>query len=260
MNKQMPDIGGYLSEQALREYYKPKRQHAEMAQLEQFCFSRENRGIPHIYRTFLMLQRNHIDRIIVGIIIQSLSEEERHFVRYRYKNNQQIEWIAQKLHVSKAVVGRMNRRILREICTLLFYKLSEDDIFHRLKVLNMVHIMDLRIKAMIQCEHDFVDRDWLNGLIYRRGRYRKLLDIMQECTIFKDVNDEFGLLDAPACGETLTDDELAFVDALKNKVVATKLSYPHCNVSEISRISGISKPTVSRKLHQYMAKAYQFLC
>ena len=57
----------------------------------------------------------------------------------------------------------------------------------------------------------------------KRQRYRKLLDIMQDC------------LDIPEEEQDLQDgDEIALLDALRNKVVATKLQHPNYNVSAVS--------------------------
>ena len=231
MNKQLPDIGIYLAEQALKEYYRPRRQIIQLEEVEEFC--RQEASL-NLYRTYLRLQRQHIDRIVVGMVLANLAEDEQKFVQYHYRDNMGYYLITHKIPYSSTALGRINKRILTDIRTLLFYSLSADDIFHRAKVINMLHILDWRIMALSRKDL-VVKTAWLQDLMEKRQRYRKLLDIMQD------------------------GDEIALLDALRNKVVATKLQHPNYNVSEISQISGISKPTVSRKLRQYIVAAYAYI-
>lgn len=244
MNKQLPDIGIYLAEQALKEYYRPRRQIIQLEEIEEFC--RQEASL-NLYRTYLRLQRQHIDRIVVGMVLANLAEDEQKFVQYHYRDNMGYYLITHKIPYSSTALGRINKRILTDIRTLLFYSLSADDIFHRAKVINMLHILDWRIMALSRKDL-VVKTAWLQNLMEKRQRYRKLLDIMQDC------------LDIPEEEQDRQDgDEIALLDALRNKVVATKLQHPNYNVSEISQISGISKPTFSRKLRQYMVAAYAYI-
>ena len=244
MNKHLPDIGTFLAEQALKEYYRPRRQIVQLEEIEEFC--RKESSI-NLYKTFLRLQRQHIDRIVVGMVVSNLSADEQKFVQYHYRDNMGYYLITHKIPYSSTALGRINRRILSDIRTLLFYSLSADDIFQQPKVINMINILDWRIMAL---SHNglAVKKEWLKKLMDKRQKYRDLLDIMQNC------------LDIPEGTQDLRNaDEAHLLDALRNKVVATKLKYPNYNVSEISQISGISKPTVSRKLRQYMAAAYLYI-
>ena len=79
MNKQLPDIGIYLAEQALKEYYRPRRQIIQLEEIEEFC--RQEASL-NLYRTYLRLQRQHIDRIVVGMVLANLAEDEQKFVQY----------------------------------------------------------------------------------------------------------------------------------------------------------------------------------
>lgn len=241
MNKPLPDIGIYLAEQALKEYYRPRRQILQLEEIEEFC--RQEKSL-NLYRTYLRLQRQHIDRIVVGMVLTTLVDAEQKFVQYHYRDHMGYYMITHKIPYSSTALGRINKRILTDIRTLLFYSLSDEDIFHRTKVINMLHILDWRILA-ISRKDLVVKPAWIKKLMEKRQRYRKLLDIMQDC------------LDIPE--EQQEGEEATLLNALRNKVIATKLQHPNYNVSEISQISGISKPTVSRKLRQYMVAAYAYI-
>ena len=177
MNKQLPDIGIYLAEQALKEYYRPRRQIIQLEEIEEFC--RQEASL-NLYRTYLRLQRQHIDRIVVGMVLANLAEDEQKFVQYHYRDNMGYYLITHKIPYSSTALGRINKRILTDIRTLLFYSLSADDIFHRAKVINMIHILDWRIMALSRKDL-VVKTAWLQDLLEKRQRYRKLLDIMQDC-------------------------------------------------------------------------------
>ena len=145
MNKQLPDIGIYLAEQALKEYYRPRRQIIQLEEVEEFC--RQEASL-NLYRTYLRLQRQHIDRIVVGMVLANLAEDEQKFVQYHYRDNMGYYLITHKIPYSSTALGRINKRILTDIRTLLFYSLTADDIYHRAKDIKMLHILDSRIMAL----------------------------------------------------------------------------------------------------------------
>lgn len=231
----------YLAEQAVKEYYRPRKQIAQMEEVEEFC---RQHGTLNLYQTFLRLQRLHIDRMIVGTVLANLPELEQQFMRMHYQQKMGYYWISVKLSCSQTILGRMNKRILQEIQRMLFYALDADGIFHRLKVMNMLRIIDIRIVSLSRLSHKgmVVKQRLVDLLVRKRQNYRQLLDIMQECV-------DAAIYDT---GETKAD-----VQAIRMRIINAKLSYPHSNVAEISQLTGISKPTVSRRLRQYMIKAYE---
>lgn len=234
MNKQYPDLGFYLAEQAIKEYYRPQRDWLERQEVAEFC--RRHKSLA-LYRTFLKLQRESIDRMVVEIILRTLPEDERQFFEYRYRDKQQLVWISSHLPISPPQLNRINRQVLDEIRTMLFYSLSPNDIFQRGKVINMLHIIDLRLAALSR-KGVPVNPDFLADLLMKRKNCRSLLDIMHEY-----LNTAESEADDPA----------------KNRIVSLKLTYPLYNVTEISQLSGFSKSSVSRKLRQYMNLAYKYV-
>lgn len=243
MNKSFPDIGFFLAERAIIEYYRPYRQIARLEALEEFC---KNKKSMNLYRTYLRLQRQHIDRVIVGVVLENLPDRERDFMRYHYRDRMGYYMITHKLPYSTTALSRMNKRILGDIRTMLFYSLSSEDIFYTTKVLTMIHVLDFRIQALLSRQDLPVKTQFLKNLLRKRMGYRRLLNIMQKC-----LEEEY-----PMQKERFADLPLP---ELQNAVVYTKLQNPACNISEISRLSGISAPTVSRKLRQYMVAAYAII-
>lgn len=235
MNKRYPNLGFYLAEQALKEYYRPQRDWLERQKVADFC--RRHKSLA-LYRTFLKLQRESIDRMVVEIIIRTLPQDERQFFEYRYRDQQTIVWISSHLPISPPQLNRINRQVLDKIRTMLFYSLSPDDIFQRDKVINMLHIIDLRLAALSSRNGVSVNPDFLADLLIKRKNFRSLLDIMHGYMFTAEADAE---------------------DPAKNRIVSLKLAYPLYNVTEISQLSGFSKSSVSRKLRQYMSLAYKFV-
>lgn len=233
MNKEFPDLKYFLAEQAIKEYYRPPREIKQRKLLADFCQTCKS---PRLYSVFLSLQREQLNRMAVEIILNTLPPEEKHFFEMRYRRGQQLIWIAEELHISVSQLSRSNRRILSDIQSILFYSLNPDDIFQRMKVINMLHILDMRIAALSR-DGLVLRKGFVDSLVVKRQNYRQLLDVMQECMTEQSESD----------------------DPIRNTIVTIKLNNPTYNVSEISYASGISKSSVSRKLRKYMAVAYKYI-
>lgn len=239
MSEKLSDIGMYLAVQALKEYYRPTGQIAELKAIETFCYSEASLNL---YRTYLRLQRQHIDRIVVGMVLETLDKDTQKFVKYHYRDNMKYYLITQKVPFSMTALARINKRILSDIYVLMFYSLSTENLFYCTKVINMIYILDLRIMALSR-ENLTVKKAWLRNLIKKRKKYRNLLNIMQSCMDVPEKEQEIPIHEGKSLG------------ALRNAVVAAKLQHPTYNINEIAQLSGTSTPTVSRKLRQYITAA-----
>jgi hypothetical protein len=231
MNKSNPDLGLYLAEHAIKQKYQTQSLDYDINKVFEFC--RQEHYSRNIYETYLKLQRRKINQMVVDIVMLNLSSIQQRFVLYRYKEHRKFTWISMHLHISQNQLFGWNKSILMDIQALLSYSLADEDIFHRLKVINLLHILDFRISTFCW-QNIAVNQDWLENLKARRQKYRRLLDIMQNCINAREMSKY-------------------------NYIVAMKLTYPNYNVSEIAIQCELSPATVSKKLRRYMINTKSYI-
>lgn len=229
MQKKNPILETYIAEMAVKRRYDKKQKIDK--NLMNFCKA----GDSSIYRAYLIIDRHEIDNIIVDMGVSSLEDIKSKFIRYRYKDGMEFNWIADNLSIGAASLYNWNKEILSNIANLLFYRLTEEDIFHRRKVINMINIIDRRLESLKVAILKGVDvnTSWMETLACRRQKYRKLLDLQQEC-LKNPEGSKF------------------------NEVISLKLMNPQFNVDELHLACPHSPSTVSRQLKKFeqMAASY----
>jgi len=230
MNKDRPELGAYLAEQALKAKYRDtKKEAAERAELIEFC--KQNISTKNAKKFYLRLQKLEINRIIVDTVLKELSPEKKMFVELKYKKNETMVNIAFRLNISVSRLDVWNKNILHEIKNFMFYTLTEKDVFSKTKIINMIHVIDMRVEFFE--EHinknqsaEFVNLRWLESLIILRDKYRQLLMILNDYTAKKN-------------------------ESVENHIIAMKIENPIENTSEIATRCHISIPTASRYLKHF---------
>jgi len=231
LNKNRPELDIYLAEQALHTKYADTPEIIkERAELRDFCI--QNFESQNAKKLYLRLQKIEINRIIVDTVLKELPDEKRRFIELKYKHNETFISISMKLNISAAQLNIWNKAILNEIKNFMFYTLTEKDIFSKVKILNMLHIIDARIEFFEEnfkadrIAIEFVNRRWLNALIILRQNYRQLLSILEDCTARRS-------------------------ESLRNEIIAMKVQSPTDNYSELARKCHLSVAAVSRHLKQF---------
>lgn len=240
MHKDRPELGLFLAEQALKAKYQDSAAEIkERAEIKEYCL--ENLSSANAKKFYLRLQKMEINRIIVDTILKELPAEKRAFVELKYKNNETFVNISMRLNVSMAQLNIWNKAILNEIKNFLFYTLTEKDIFSRIKIINMIHIIDIRVEFFEKHRSEgsdtnlnFVNERWLNSLIALRSKYRQLLITLDNCMAKKS-------------------------ETIGNHIIATKLEHPIENPSELAARCHISVTAVSRYLKQFTHNVKKYI-
>ena len=232
MNALSPDLCMYVAEQTIIKRFKiSAKEHRQLWHLAEFCKLEPEDS--KRYQTYLSLQRYKINMAMVDIVIMGLSQEMKKFVKARYRDDKSFHRIAMELYVCEATLHKWNRFILKAIATMSRYTLTEDDIYRPNVVRNMIHLLDMRINTFCDTENLKYNQMWLDSLVDKRRRYRKLLEMLMEIqAAFKTANKEDR-------------------DYVRYQVINEKIRHHHENVSQIAGRCGVSLATVHKHLKSY---------
>ena len=234
MHQYKPELGIYLAEQALKMKYSDTREKQQQrTELKNFCeLNSENHNM---FVQYLRLQKIEINHIIIDTVLQSLPEEKRLFIEYKYKNNETFMKISMKLSVSTAQLNIWNKSVMEEIQDFMFYRITKHDAFCRKKIINMIEIMS---KIILPFEENnlkqFVDTHWLKAVIYWREQYWKLLNVINDYLVQKN-------------------------ESVHNMVIATKLEHPNDSVTELADLCYVSPSIVSRHVTKFIHEVKPYL-
>lgn len=176
MLKETPNIGYFLAEQAVWSYFRSERSDGMDIHAVTMNCRMERLHIAHAY---IEIQRMGIDRALVGMVIQELPEEQQIFLRHRYGAKKSFQAIALQMGLPLNRLFAWNKRILSLIELFLFFSIPEDAIWHRMYVINLLHIIDLRLVAFAAHEQE-IYKPLYSFLSLQRKRYRHLLDYIEE--------------------------------------------------------------------------------
>ena len=240
MNAVNPDLGLYLAEQILIQRFKTsEKELVQLGQLARFCKLEPEDS--KRYQTYLSLQRYKINMAMVDIVIMGLSQEMKNFVKARYRDEKSFQRISMELFVCEATLHKWNKFILQSIATMSSYNLTEEDIYRPNVVRNMIHLLDMRINTFCDTENLKYNQMWLDSLVDKRRRYRKLLETLME------VQAAFKTAD--------TEDR----DYVRYQVINEKIRHHNENVSQIAGRCGVSLATVHKHLKSYMDVVQKYI-
>ena len=240
MNALNPDLGMYVAEQTIIKRFRiSDKERRQLWQLADFCKLEPEDS--KRYQTYLSLQRYKINMAVVDIVMMGLTQEMKDFVIARYRDEKSFHRIAIELFVCEATLHKWNRFILQSIATMSSYTLTEDDIYRPNVVRNMIHLLDMRINTFYETEKLKYNKMWLESLVDKRRRYRKLLETLME------VQAAFKLADK--------EDK----DYMRYQVINEKIRHHNENVSQIAGRCGVSLATVHKHLKSYVDVVQKYI-
>ena len=147
-----PELQNYLVEEILNETMKDStKQKKEYAELMQICqnlsFEETN-----IKKVVLRLMRMETNRTLVRAFISSLTEEERIFLKLKYKEDRELISISMELHVSVSQLSIWSKRLIEATAQYINYELKPKDIYKRKKIINMLEILATMLKFIATVE------------------------------------------------------------------------------------------------------------
>lgn len=227
MVKETPNVGYYLAEQAVRDYFGKEKLGQEMDFYTVTAHCRTERF--HIANAYMKIQREAINRAIVGMVLRSLPDKQQKFIRWRYLDLRSFISIGQQMDLPTNRLYGWNKRILSLIELFLFYSIPEDVIYHRMYLINLLHILDLRLVAL-DAHKEEIYESLRSFLRLQRKRCRRLLDYMEDVAL-----------------ETS--------ETVYGKLVSEKLKYPNESITDIANRVHYTQSCVSKHLIQYKEKA-----
>lgn len=220
---------------------------AEIALKDRFSgFGREDEEIlsycrehyPPIFnrRVAYRLQRRHIDCIVVDSVLADLLPTFRQVIHFKYAKKMQITKISMECGLSVVRIVALDHDVREEIRNMLLYKLTPKNLYSRSKLVNMLHILDLRLCFLEQFPEfaSLVSRDWIRALEICRERYRNLYTMIEEIIRKQDID-------------------------WHCNIIATKLKYPNCTLKELSSMCHVSQSGICRHLQTFENEASEYL-
>ena len=221
------NLSGYLAEQVLKERFL-RRPDETQREKEILSYCRKNYAPVYAQKIAFRLQRRHINHINVDSVLADLPELHRQIFLRKYKKQEMLPKISIDLNLTIWQIFSIDRAVQKNIQNMLLYMLTAHDVYSRLKVANMVHILDLQL-GFLEDSLEFassVNRDWIASLVICREKYRQLYSAME--TILKKSNDSWHC-----------------------NILAVKLRQPNLTSKEISSICKVSQSGVNRHFRAY---------
>lgn len=167
-----------LAVDALRLYYhsKPENLYKEIKEITSF-YPCHNKIMVRLHQKIHKLEMNNI---ILRSVLSQCSELKYNLVVGKYRDNKSMVALSMGLHTSISQLVIWHNDILDDIQAMMFYRIRENDIFSREKIMNMIHILDQQIELLENIDQDFVEAEIVFSLQQRKVRYTKLYhDIMR---------------------------------------------------------------------------------
>jgi len=153
-------------------YYhqEPKKMYEEIKEITNY-YPCHNRIIAKAHQKIHRLEMNNI---IIRSVLSNQSPIKKSFIAGKYKEKKSMVTLSITLYVSVAQLSIWHNEILADIQAMMFYRIQENDIFSRQKIMNMIHILDQQIDFLSGLPQDFVDMHIMFFLKRRKDRYTQL--------------------------------------------------------------------------------------
>lgn len=227
MVKETPNVGYFLAEQAVRCYFDNEKHGGDMdlSSVTTSCCMEKF----HIANAYMEIQREAINRAFVGMVLHSLPDEQQKFIRWRYRDSKSFISIGQQMDLPTNRLYKWNKRILSLIELFLFFSIPEDVIYHRMYLINLLHILDLRLVAL-DAHRDEIYAPLRSFLRLQRKRCRSLLDYMEDVAAKTSAT-------------------------VYEKLVSEKLKNPNESITDMASRVHYTQSCVNKHLGQYKEKA-----
>ena len=230
MRKATPKVRLYLAQQVLEQYYKGTDEPSEAQKAWMNKMYGNNPDSKGIRKLRMRLLDRECSDIIVGAVIADATQEEKIFLRDKYKLRRNFTAISCKLHVHVNGLQRWRDRFLNEIAQMLNYELPERDVWSYRKVGALIKVLERNIEFLEQ-NYEETDMESLKRLCALRDRYRILHDGMEKYLFSED-------------------------DSTRIRIVRERLLHVDLGSAELADFVGFSHTTVDLCLSDFLKKYY----
>ena len=235
IHKVKPELTLYLAEEALKhKFHDTDVCFHEIMELQKDC--RDYLSTENIRKIYARMMKIEVTKMMVDAVYRSLTAEEQEFIIMRYKKKKQMVAISLALNISAAQLNIHHHAILEKISEFMLYKLNEEDIFRRDKIVIMIKLLERIIKFAEKYDstREFINEDWLKAIKKRHDRYFRLLSKIDETIIDKD-------------------------NSLHSKIIALKIENPCEKIGVLSELCNVDKSRVSRHLKDFVDDVKTYL-
>ena len=236
MHKDHPELRLSVAIQALNQRYHETPELRHILQSDWSSFNDLSYANDNVKCFAIKLMKTRLLKVQVDAVLSTLPEKERRFIILRYRDKKSVEACAIRLERSVSQLNKWHHRILTKIAEFILFELKKDDVFQRLKIINMLEILAsvIAFYETIDPTYRVVDKAAQNALRYRYDKYRQLLTAINECCRQREME-------------------------IKAKVVATKVENPGISQQEIAERCYLNAGTVSRCLRNFTQDMYPYL-
>ena len=233
IHKAKPELTLYLAAEALKNKFAGV--HVSLQEiLELQRDFRDYLSTENIRKMYARAMKAEVTKLMVEAVYQSLSSEEQEFLVMKYKKKKQMVAISLALNMSLAQLHIRHHEILKKISDFMLYKLNEEDIFNRNKIVNMIKLLKRIIAFAEQYDpkKEFISENWLEAIKERHDRYSKLLAKI---------------------------DELLNEESFRVNIVAAKMRSPYEKLEVLSEQCNLDKSGISRHLKSFVDDLKKYL-
>lgn len=235
IHKIKPELTLYLAEEALKNKFSEIHVSVkEVAKLQKNC--RDYMSENNLRKIYMRIMKKEITRMMVDAVYESLTAEEQEFLQMKYQKKKQMVAISLELNISVAQLHIRQHIILEKISDFLLYRLREEDVFERKKIVSMVRVLAGMLEFVVKydLERKFIMSEWVEATTEKLDKYFELL---REIENFAN-ND----------GETL-----------REKIIFEKLKNPQEKIEILSERCNADKSVVSRHLKNFEESMRKYL-
>ena len=190
-------------------------------------------NLKKIYFRMAMLETN---LKLTQMAVNALPNEYQELARLKYGRTMGLVRISMELNLSVAMINVWDKKILNSVNNALFFKLTDDDIFRRVKIINMIEIMKnlLAFFAKLDCDREIVNERWIRMIERRYNSYRALITAINNCLLNEHLD-------------------------LRHMIICYKIRFPHTSVTEIADKIGVNKGVVSRYIYSFKEETQRLI-
>lgn len=236
LHKDHPELRLSVAIQALNQRYHETPELRRILASDWSSFSDLSYANDNVKHFAIKLMKTRLLKVQVDAVLSTLPEKERRFIILRYRDKKSVEACAIRLERSVSQLNKWHHRILTKVAQFILFELKEDDVFQRIKIINMLEILAsvIAFYEMIDPTYRVVDEAAQNALRYRYDKYRRLLTALDDCSRKRQME-------------------------LRANVVATKVENPGISQQDIADRCYLNAGTVSRCLRNFTLDMYPYL-
>lgn len=234
-HKMKPELTIYLAEAALKEKFSEIHINMQdILELQTNC--RDYMSGRNLRKIYMRIMKKEITKMMVDAVFESLTAEEQEFLMMKYKKKKQMVAISLELNISVAQLHIRQHMILEKVSDFLLYRLRDEDVFERKKIVSMVKVLAEMLEFAIKYdpEKEFVMSEWIEATIEKLDKYFELLRAVENC-----ANNS--------------------AKSLHEKIIAEKLKSPQEKIEILAERCNVDKSVISRHLKNFVEGAKKYL-